>query len=99
VNPPLAEAGRSSCRCSSLINVVQSSSSPAALQERFDRELQRQTIAHGNQSATTGTDESADTNGVSDVAAGMEEAAPLEGINQRQGQTETRLQQTEEQLH
>ncbi|XP_047219121.1 GRIP1-associated protein 1 isoform X2 [Girardinichthys multiradiatus] len=70
-----------------------------ALQERFDRELERQTIAHGNQSATTGTDESADTNGLSDVAAGMEEAAPLEGINQRQGQTETWLQQTEKQLH
>uniref|UniRef100_A0A3Q2NMU3 GRIP1 associated protein 1 n=1 Tax=Fundulus heteroclitus TaxID=8078 RepID=A0A3Q2NMU3_FUNHE len=69
-----------------------------ALQERFDGEMQRQAVAHGNQSATTETDGSPDTNRVSDVTAGGEEAA-AEGTNQREGQTEARFQQTEKQLH
>ncbi|KAM4571699.1 GRIP1-associated protein 1 isoform 2-T2 [Fundulus diaphanus] len=69
-----------------------------ALQEHFDGEMQRQAVAHGNQSATTETDGSPDTNRVSDVTAGGEEAA-AEGTNQREGQTEARFQQTEKQLH
>ncbi|XP_035999450.1 GRIP1-associated protein 1 isoform X2 [Fundulus heteroclitus] len=69
-----------------------------ALQERFDGEMQRQAVAHGNQIATTETDGSPDTNRVSDVTAGGEEAA-AEGTNQREGQTEARFQQTEKQLH
>ncbi|XP_015249457.1 PREDICTED: GRIP1-associated protein 1 isoform X6 [Cyprinodon variegatus] len=67
-----------------------------ALQENFDRELQRQAVSHGNQRATTETDGSADTNGVSDVSAGGEDAA-AEGTNQREGQAG--LQQAEERLH
>ncbi|XP_038127157.1 GRIP1-associated protein 1 isoform X4 [Cyprinodon tularosa] len=67
-----------------------------AVQENFDRELQRQAVSHGNQRATTETEGSADTNGVSDVSAGSEEAA-AEGTNQREGQAG--LQQAEERLH
>ncbi|KAM4738167.1 GRIP1-associated protein 1 isoform 3-T3 [Anableps anableps] len=63
-----------------------------ALQERFDRELQRRPVAHGNQAATTETDGSADANGVSDVAA-------AEGTDQREGQAEARLHRPERQLH
>ncbi|RVE71216.1 hypothetical protein OJAV_G00072420 [Oryzias javanicus] len=37
-----------------------------ALQEHFDRELQRQTVTHGNQRDATETDGSAGANGVSD---------------------------------
>ncbi|XP_017260691.2 GRIP1-associated protein 1 [Kryptolebias marmoratus] len=60
-----------------------------ALQERFDK----QTVAHGNQSAaSTETERSADTNG--DVAAGGEEAG-LEGSNGRAGQ----LQRADGQFH
>ncbi|XP_041860391.1 GRIP1-associated protein 1 isoform X4 [Melanotaenia boesemani] len=65
-----------------------------ALQERFDKELQRQAVAHGNQSATTETDGSAGANGVSDVTGGRGEEP--EGTNQREEQT---LQRSEKQLH
>lgn len=58
------------------------SSSPAALQERFDGELQRPPVAHGDQSVATETDGPAGTNGVSDVAGGGARAGP-EGTNQR----------------
>lgn len=54
---------------------------PSALQERFDKELQRQAVAHDNQSATMETDGSAGTNGVSDVTE-----AAAEGTNERQEQ-------------
>ncbi len=49
--------------------------SPAALQERYDKDLQRQAVAHGNQGATTETDGSASANGVSDVTGRGEEPA------------------------
>ncbi|XP_039655871.1 GRIP1-associated protein 1 isoform X2 [Perca fluviatilis] len=62
-----------------------------ALQERYDKELQRQAVAQGNQSATTETDGSAGANGVSDVTA--------EGTNERLEQTEAQLENTEKQLH
>uniref|UniRef100_A0A3P9JFB6 GRIP1 associated protein 1 n=1 Tax=Oryzias latipes TaxID=8090 RepID=A0A3P9JFB6_ORYLA len=39
-----------------------------ALQEHFDRELQRQTVAHGNQQDATESDGSAGANGESDVS-------------------------------
>lgn len=58
------------------------SSPPPALQERYDKELQRQAVAQGNQSATTETDGSASANGVSDVTARGEEPA-AEGTNER----------------
>ncbi|XP_044066169.1 GRIP1-associated protein 1 isoform X2 [Siniperca chuatsi] len=67
-----------------------------ALQERYDKELQRQ--AQGNQSATTETDGSASANGVSDVTGRGEEPA-AEGANDRLEQTEAQLQHTEKQLH
>lgn len=50
--------------------------SPPALQERFDKELQRQASVQGNQSATTEADGSAGTNGVSDVTGTGEESMP-----------------------
>ncbi|XP_023286916.1 GRIP1-associated protein 1 isoform X1 [Seriola lalandi dorsalis] len=69
-----------------------------ALQERYDKELQRQVVAQGNQSATTETDGSASANGVSDVTGRGEEPA-AEGTSERLEQTETQLEQTEKQLH
>ncbi|XP_032423087.1 GRIP1-associated protein 1 isoform X2 [Xiphophorus hellerii] len=66
-----------------------------ALQERFDGELQRPPVAHGDQSVATETDGPAGTNGVSDVAGGGAGAGP-EGTNQR---TESGLQQSEQQRH
>ncbi|XP_071314810.1 GRIP1-associated protein 1 isoform X2 [Trachinotus anak] len=68
------------------------------LQERYDKELQRQVVAQGNQSATTETDGSASANGVSDVTGRGEEPA-AEGTNERLEQTETQQEQTEKQLH
>ncbi|XP_008287079.1 GRIP1-associated protein 1 [Stegastes partitus] len=61
-----------------------------ALQERYDRELQRQAVAQGNQGATMETDGSAGANGVSDVTGRGEE--PAAGANER-------LEQTDSQLH
>ncbi|XP_049438400.1 GRIP1-associated protein 1 isoform X2 [Epinephelus fuscoguttatus] len=69
-----------------------------ALQERFDKELQRQTVSQGNQSATTETEESSSANGVSDVTGRGEEPA-AEGTNERLDQTEAQLELTEKQLH
>ncbi|XP_063321497.1 GRIP1-associated protein 1 isoform X2 [Pelmatolapia mariae] len=69
-----------------------------ALQERFDKELQRQASVQGNQSATTETDGSAGTNGVSDVTGTGEESLPG-GANERLEQAEPELRQTEKQLH
>ncbi|XP_030589447.1 GRIP1-associated protein 1 isoform X1 [Archocentrus centrarchus] len=69
-----------------------------ALQERFDKELQRQANVHGSQGAATETDGSAGTNGVSDVTGMGEESLPG-GTNERLEQTEAELQQTEKQLH
>ncbi|XP_032423111.1 GRIP1-associated protein 1 isoform X5 [Xiphophorus hellerii] len=69
-----------------------------ALQERFDGELQRPPVAHGDQSVATETDGPAGTNGVSDVAGGGAGAGP-EGTNQREEQTESGLQQSEQQRH
>uniref|UniRef100_A0A665VK82 GRIP1 associated protein 1 n=1 Tax=Echeneis naucrates TaxID=173247 RepID=A0A665VK82_ECHNA len=69
-----------------------------ALQERYDKELQRQAVAQGNQNATTETDGSAGPNGVSDVTGQGEEPA-AEGTNERLENTETQLEQTEKQLH
>lgn len=69
-----------------------------ALQERFDKELQRQTVSQGNQSATTETEESSSANGVSDVTGRREEPA-AEGTNERLDQTEAQLELTEKQLH
>ncbi|XP_040007687.1 GRIP1-associated protein 1 isoform X2 [Xiphias gladius] len=69
-----------------------------ALQERYHKELQRQVVAQGNQSATTGTDGSASANGVSDVTGGGEEPV-AEGTNERLEETEAQLEQTEKQLH
>ncbi|XP_049920392.1 GRIP1-associated protein 1 isoform X1 [Epinephelus moara] len=69
-----------------------------ALQERFDKELQRQAVAQGNQSATTETEESSSANGVSDVTGRGEEPA-AEGTNERLDQTEAQLELTEKQLH
>lgn len=47
---------------------MDSCDSPAALQEHFDRELQRQTVAHGNQQDATESDGSAGANGESEVS-------------------------------
>ncbi|XP_033484520.1 GRIP1-associated protein 1 isoform X1 [Epinephelus lanceolatus] len=69
-----------------------------ALQERFDKELQRQAVAQGNQSATMETEESSSANGVSDVTGRGEEPA-AEGTNERLDQTEAQLELTEKQLH
>lgn len=69
-----------------------------ALQERFDKELQRQASVQGTQSATTETDRSAGTNGVSDVTGTGEESLPG-GSNERLEQAEPELRQTEKQLH
>lgn len=69
-----------------------------ALQERFDKELQRQVSVQGNQSATTEADGSAGTNGVSDVTGTGEESLPG-GSNDRLEQAEPELRQTEKQLH
>ncbi|KAL7399128.1 hypothetical protein ABVT39_020464 [Epinephelus coioides] len=69
-----------------------------ALQERFDKELQRQVVTQGNQSATTETEESSSANGVSDVTGRGEEPA-AEGTNERLDQTEAQLERTEKQLH
>ncbi|XP_029995463.1 GRIP1-associated protein 1 isoform X6 [Sphaeramia orbicularis] len=69
-----------------------------ALQERYDKELQKQTVV---QSATTETDGSANANGVSDVT-GRGEGPVAEGANERLEQslqTEAQLEQTEKQLH
>ena len=52
---------------------------PAALQERFDMEQQRQPVAEGNQSAAM---ETAGANGVSD-ATGKGEEPTSEGANER----------------
>ncbi|XP_038578565.1 GRIP1-associated protein 1 isoform X2 [Micropterus salmoides] len=68
------------------------------LQERYDKDVQRQAVAQGNQSATTETEESADANGVSDVTGRGEEPA-AEGANERLEQTEAQLGHTEKQLH
>lgn len=68
------------------------------LQERYDKEVQRQAVAHSNQSATTETEGSADANGVSDVTGRGEEPA-AEGANERLEQTEAQLGHTEKQLH
>lgn len=67
-----------------------------ALQERFDKELQRQASVQGTQSATTETDGSAGTNGVSDVTGTGEESLPA-GSNERLEQAEPELRQ--KQLH
>lgn len=56
--------------------------SPAALQERFDKELQRHVVAQGNHSGTTETDGPASANGVSDVTGKGEETAAA-GTNER----------------
>lgn len=69
-----------------------------ALQERFDKELQRQASVQGTQSATTETDGSAGTNGVSDVTGTGEGSLPG-GSNERLEQAEPELRQTEKQLH
>ncbi|XP_031148977.1 GRIP1-associated protein 1 isoform X1 [Sander lucioperca] len=69
-----------------------------ALQERCDKELQRQAVAQANQSATTETDGSAGANRVSDVTGRGEEPA-AEGTNERLEQTEAQLEHTEKQLH
>ncbi|XP_013770676.1 GRIP1-associated protein 1 isoform X2 [Pundamilia nyererei] len=69
-----------------------------ALQERFDKELQRQASVQGTHSATTETDGSAGTNGVSDVTGTGEESLPG-GSNERLEQAEPELRQTEKQLH
>uniref|UniRef100_A0A3Q2W7A2 GRIP1 associated protein 1 n=1 Tax=Haplochromis burtoni TaxID=8153 RepID=A0A3Q2W7A2_HAPBU len=69
-----------------------------ALQERFDKELQRQASVQGTQSATTETDGSAGTNGVSDVTGTGAESLPG-GSNERLEQAEPELRQTEKQLH
>ncbi|XP_035512179.1 GRIP1-associated protein 1 [Morone saxatilis] len=70
-----------------------------ALQDRYDRELQRQVVAQGNQSATTETDGgSAGANGVSDVTGRGEEPA-AEGANDRPEQTEAQQEHTGKQLH
>ncbi|XP_027866801.1 GRIP1-associated protein 1 isoform X4 [Xiphophorus couchianus] len=69
-----------------------------ALQERFDGELQRPPVAHGDQSVATETDGPAGTNRVSHVAGGGAGAGP-EGTNQREEQTESGLQQSEQQRH
>ncbi|XP_070695975.1 GRIP1-associated protein 1 isoform X3 [Pempheris klunzingeri] len=67
------------------------------LQERYDRELQRQAaVAQGNQSSTTETDGAASANGVSDVTGRGEEPA-AEGAGPEQ--TEAQLEQTGKQLH
>ncbi|XP_070824362.1 GRIP1-associated protein 1 isoform X1 [Chaetodon trifascialis] len=63
-----------------------------ALQERFDRELQRQAAA------TAETDGSASANGVSDVT-GRGEGAAAEAANDRLEQTEAQLEHTGKQLH
>ncbi|KAM6924439.1 GRIP1-associated protein 1 [Xenentodon cancila] len=69
-----------------------------ALQEHFDKELQRQAGAHNNQSAAAETDAPAGADGVFDVDGGGEEPA-AEGTNERAGQTGSRLQHSEKQLH
>ncbi|XP_053170913.1 GRIP1-associated protein 1, partial [Scomber japonicus] len=69
------------------------------LQERFDKEQQRQAVAPGNQGAVaTETDGSASANGVSDVTGKGEEPA-AEGANERPEQTEAQLEHTEKQTH
>ncbi|KAM4610479.1 GRIP1-associated protein 1 isoform 2-T2 [Polymixia lowei] len=67
------------------------------LQERYDQELQRQTVAQGNHSATTETDGPTSTNGVSDVTAKGEESA-AEGANESLEQVESKLEQRVNQL-
>ncbi|KAI3357916.1 hypothetical protein L3Q82_016297, partial [Scortum barcoo] len=71
-----------------------------SLQEGYDKDVQRQAVAHGNQGAATETDGPSSANGVSDVTAGGEEPA-AEGANDRTEQvfTEAQLHQTEKQLH
>ncbi|XP_069033820.1 GRIP1-associated protein 1 isoform X2 [Embiotoca jacksoni] len=70
-----------------------------ALQERYDKELQRPAVAQGNQGgATTETDGSAGANGVSDVTGKGEEPA-AGGTNETLEQTEARLQLSDKQLH
>ncbi|XP_069572701.1 GRIP1-associated protein 1 isoform X1 [Brachyistius frenatus] len=70
-----------------------------ALQERYDKELQRPAVAQGNQGgATTETDGSAGANGVSDVTGRGEEPA-AGGTNETLEQTEARLQLSDKQLH
>ncbi|KAG7224367.1 hypothetical protein INR49_004709, partial [Caranx melampygus] len=55
-----------------------------ALQERFDKELQRQAVAQGNQSATTETDGSASANGVSDTETQLEQTEKqLHGLSEK----------------
>ncbi|XP_074536955.1 GRIP1-associated protein 1 isoform X4 [Halichoeres trimaculatus] len=61
-----------------------------ALQEHYDKELQRQA------GASTETDGAASANGVSDVTGGEEPAA--EGTNDRTEQTAAQLERTEKQL-
>lgn len=68
-----------------------------ALQDRFDKELQRQAVAPGNQGATE-TDGSAGTNGVSDVTGRGEELA-AQGANERPEQTEAQPEHSGKQLH
>ncbi|XP_076596431.1 GRIP1-associated protein 1 isoform X3 [Chaetodon auriga] len=63
-----------------------------ALQERFDKELQRQAVA------TTETDGSAGANGVSDVT-GRGEGPAAEAANDRLEQTEAQLEHAGKQLH
>ncbi|XP_026223218.1 GRIP1-associated protein 1 isoform X3 [Anabas testudineus] len=69
-----------------------------ALQERFDKEMQRHAVVQGNQSATTETDGPGSTNGISDVTGRGEEPA-AEGTNERLEQTDAQLEKKEEQLH
>ncbi|XP_026187987.1 GRIP1-associated protein 1 isoform X3 [Mastacembelus armatus] len=69
-----------------------------ALQECHDKELQKQAITQGNQSATTETDGSASANGVSEVTGDGEEPA-AKGTSERLEQMEAQLQQREKQLH
>ncbi|KAM9351264.1 GRIP1-associated protein 1 [Symphorus nematophorus] len=69
-----------------------------ALQEHYDKELQRLVVAQGNQSATTETDGPSSANGVSDVTGRGEESA-AEGANDRPEQTEAQQEHTGKQLH
>ncbi|XP_072223151.1 GRIP1-associated protein 1 isoform X2 [Leuresthes tenuis] len=67
-----------------------------ALQEHFDKELQKQALAHRNHGDATETDGTAGANGVSDVTGG---GAEPEGANENTEQTQNQLQHTEKQLH
>nr|XP_020470647.1 GRIP1-associated protein 1 isoform X2 [Monopterus albus] len=69
-----------------------------ALQEHYDKELQRQAVAQGNHGATAEPDGSASSGAVSDATGRGEEPA-AEGTNERLEQMEAQLQQRDKQLH